>query len=379
VCGDRGGTDVLLNLVLFTPLGFGIGLTTRSWRRAVLAGAALSLAIELLQLTVVVGRDASLSDLVTNTVGAGIGALLALRVERFLRPAPPAAWRLTLSGCVSLLALAAAAAWLEQPDTGDLVSSTWGAPPEREVFPGRVLSVTIDGRPAPPLGAGPDSALLARALREGRMTIEARVITGQPSPHRRWIHIIGERHSPNGFLSQEGRAAVLGVPARSLHYRLNSPSVMLPRAFPPDSGAEVTLRAGQRAGTLWIRADREGERKTVAIGLSPAGAWTLIAPFRLPLAESTRWVTGLVVLVALLPLGYWGAASHRGPRAAALLAATLVGGLAILPAIAGLPPVHWSEWLAGVAGAAAGWALLPGAAYLQARCGSPSTSESFSS
>ena len=58
---------------------------------------------------------------------------------------------------------------------------------------------------------------------------------------------------------------------------------------------------------------------------------------------------------------------------------TVVVGLGVVPAVGGHAPVHWSEWLAAALSAAAGWALLRPAAYLQRRCGSPSTSVSSSS
>src|SRR5688500_13671473 len=73
VCGDRGGVDVLLNLLLFIPLG--VGLRMAGWPIPVAAIAALllSLTVESLQSFVVVGRDASLSDLIFNTAGAALG------------------------------------------------------------------------------------------------------------------------------------------------------------------------------------------------------------------------------------------------------------------------------------------------------------------
>ena len=70
VCGSNGGADVFLNLLLFAPLGVGLRLAGWRWRSVVATAALVSFAVELLQFTVVTGRDASLSDLVTNTTGA---------------------------------------------------------------------------------------------------------------------------------------------------------------------------------------------------------------------------------------------------------------------------------------------------------------------
>lgn len=75
--------NALLNIALFIPLGFLLPLLWRQYRSlAALAafGFALSLAIELSQLFVL--RATDVNDLITNTLGAVLGWLLA-------RPFPP--------------------------------------------------------------------------------------------------------------------------------------------------------------------------------------------------------------------------------------------------------------------------------------------------
>lgn len=79
------GGDALLNVAGFVPLGFGLALWLRrswrcSWIGALLAasvvGAGTSVIIELLQVYLPM-RDSSLADLVGNTVGTLLGAVLA--------------------------------------------------------------------------------------------------------------------------------------------------------------------------------------------------------------------------------------------------------------------------------------------------------------
>jgi len=77
--------DVAQNLVLFAPLGVSLFLATRSHTKSIAVGAALSLAIELLQLHVVRGRDASLADWIANTIGTAAGAQLAVAADAVLR------------------------------------------------------------------------------------------------------------------------------------------------------------------------------------------------------------------------------------------------------------------------------------------------------
>jgi hypothetical protein len=73
--------DALLNLLGFVPLGFLLVAALPGRRRlllaaAVLAGGLASLGIELAQ-TLMVERNSSLLDLVLNTAGTAVGALLA--------------------------------------------------------------------------------------------------------------------------------------------------------------------------------------------------------------------------------------------------------------------------------------------------------------
>ena len=75
------------NIVVFVPLGAALalaldGLSTR--RRLLLAtliGAGLSLSIELLQATIP-SRVTAVDDLLLNTIGTAIGALISLCVSR---------------------------------------------------------------------------------------------------------------------------------------------------------------------------------------------------------------------------------------------------------------------------------------------------------
>src|SRR5688572_6319026 len=76
-CGQFGGVDFVLNIVLFVPLGVGLRWLLGSWLASGLVGAATTLVIETLQWRLIPGRDASLGDLLANTLGALLGAWLA--------------------------------------------------------------------------------------------------------------------------------------------------------------------------------------------------------------------------------------------------------------------------------------------------------------
>jgi glycopeptide antibiotics resistance protein len=73
------------NVLLFVPFGAALGLYDVSLRAALLAGVALSGAIEIAQFTFVPGRTSSVDDLVLNTVGAVLGYLLVSSLRRRTR------------------------------------------------------------------------------------------------------------------------------------------------------------------------------------------------------------------------------------------------------------------------------------------------------
>jgi hypothetical protein len=77
--------DILLNVILFIPLGLALGWRSRSTLPVMLAGLLLSTAIELTQ-TVIPGRDPSLSDIIFNTLGTLVGAFIARRPRIWLAP-----------------------------------------------------------------------------------------------------------------------------------------------------------------------------------------------------------------------------------------------------------------------------------------------------
>ena len=82
--------EVGLNVVLFVPLSLLGAFVLDRWRVVgwLLAGLALTLLIEGVQAVFLSGRSATVSDLVANTAGAGLGILAALGVRRLLAGVP---------------------------------------------------------------------------------------------------------------------------------------------------------------------------------------------------------------------------------------------------------------------------------------------------
>jgi hypothetical protein len=364
VCGEHGGADIVANLLLFLPLAFGLRLSGQPWGRTVLVCGLLSFTVELLQLRVVVGRDASLSDVLTNTASAAIGATLGGLLPRMVAPRPRVAAALLASGTALLLLLLAASAWLLAPWLPDApLASGWAhIAPGFDVFTGGVEAVHLDEAPMPSNGAPADSAALRRRLAAGRFDLQADIVSGVPVTERSWIYVLGVGSDQTLALSQRWRKARIDLPARALRFRLYAPAVTLPEGLPERAGVPVRLTASGHDGRVRLTSDYDGRERSVELTISPAYGWIMVASFDLATGTGVRWITALGLALAVLPLAFWARRTgHPGPALAGL-AAALVCALAVIPAAGGFPPVHWSEWMAGVLGAASGWALRPPAA-----------------
>lgn len=73
---------MLLNVLLFVPVGVTLALRTSwSWWRIALVAALGSAVVELAQATIV-DRDSSVTDVITNCLGALLGATVVIAVRR---------------------------------------------------------------------------------------------------------------------------------------------------------------------------------------------------------------------------------------------------------------------------------------------------------
>lgn len=380
VCGERGGADVVLNLLLFLPLAIGLRLSGQSWIRTVLLAAAISFTVELLQYRIVPGRDASLSDLLSNTTSGAIGATIGPVLLQALMPTRRRASALLAGGVTFVLALLAASAWLLSPDLPDGRLISRRAPPTGLlVFGGQVRAVRLDGLPMPAEGSPPDSAVLRRGLDRGSLTLEAEVVSAAPPADGSWIYLLSVPSVDVLTLTQRERVVGVEVPSRALRYYFRAPSLSLADGLPAAPGVPVRLLATERGGRMTLTSEYDGVQRSVEFGISPAYGWSMLLPFDLAVGPGTRWITCLVLAALFFPLGFWAAWMRRPAAAVAALAGALLLTFAALPEMAGFPPVHWSEWLGGILGAAAGWAAQRPAAYLERRCVSLSGSEFSSS
>ncbi|WP_315092928.1 VanZ family protein [uncultured Cellulomonas sp.] len=81
-----GAVELMVNVILFAPVALLAGVLTRRPVAALLGASAASLVVEAVQAFVtVLGRSCSTDDWLSNTLGALLGALLAVAALRLAR------------------------------------------------------------------------------------------------------------------------------------------------------------------------------------------------------------------------------------------------------------------------------------------------------
>jgi hypothetical protein len=389
VCGSYGGTDVLLNMLLFIPFGVGLRLAGVRSRHAILLAAATSLAIELLQIRVVVGRDASLGDLVSNSVGAWVGIELAAHWRAWVLPYARHARRRAHAGALLWLVVLAGSAWAARPSLSRTMywghwASTTGPGP---LFDGQVIRASVGGVILPwnPI---PDSRSMRRRLLRGHQPLEAVVRPGAPIDGLAQITRITDiRRRELIMLGQSGRDLVFRMRTHASDLRLRDPAVRIDNVF-PDSATVATARqrrhdaepvriAGAFTGQAYrVWTTSGGGTTSREVRLGPGLGWSFLIPFSyaaggVALLFSAVWLGAL-----LLPVAYWSARSTADARPPSvkreslanasasrtvtmlgMLVATIALGLGLVPLIFHEAPVHWSAWLGCGLGATAGWGL----------------------
>jgi hypothetical protein len=333
----------------------------------------LSLTVEYLQFSGVTGRDAALSDLLTNTAGAAAAAALAPRVPGLLVPDSARAARLLPIAAALFLGILGLSTLGLQPSVmpGRLWSACTSYSPAIGDWSGTLRSVVLDGDTLPCNRHLADSARIRAALIGGQTTLRIHALSGAPT--RGLVYAVSVPGGPLLRLMQEGTAAVISVPTVSLRLRLSPVSLLLGGAFPSKAEIPFELQAGQEGRRIWISSSHSGRRRSVEMTLSPSFAWSTLVWWRLHPGREFRTLTAIWLGVLIFPAGYWAGFIRRPVWGLGAVAATLAAGLAVLPSLTGYPLAQWWEWLGGSLGAGLGWALHWFAAYLQSRCGSPST------
>ena len=353
VCGDLGAVDVLLNVALFVPLGVGLRMAGWPLLRAAATAFAVSAAVELVQ-SAIPGRDPTLSDIVTNSVGGALGAALAGWSAHLVTPVPHTA-RLLAAGWATLwLAQTAATAALIQPALPR--SWYWGqlAPdlPQFEQFTGRVDSATAGPRRIR-IGRLGRSADVRNALLAGEDLRATTTPGGATAGLAPIVSLFDGQQREIALLGRWGDDLVYRLRTRSFDFRLRPPGIRLPNAFhAADTLVQVTGRFDPSAGTFAASLGGTQVRIERIVPLDAQWGWSLLLPFPYAHGIESTWLTALWVFGWMVMLGYW-AMAYR-PAALAGAGLVLVLGLGAVPRLWELPPATMIDGLAGFGGLAVG-------------------------
>jgi len=301
--GGRWLADAILNLCLFVPLGFALGWKSRSPVKAVWCGLLLSTTVEMAQMWIP-GRDPSLSDIIFNTAGTAVGALIGLRPRVWLVP--------DARNSVALTAFGVAAAALVMTITALLL-----APVQSPALPNN-MQLRLSSSP--------------RDRSENMVTLRVINVSSAEEPFS---------------IGRSGNDLVLQYPSRADAAGLDQPVYWLAHAFPDSSNADTTVSLRRERARWYVSV--AGKRAT--LGPTVGEGWTLLA---YPDAIARRWgrvVNALWIAALCLPIGFW-ARGQRLPIAAALVVALF---LALIPGLTGVAGTSVEEW------AGAGLGLLAGA------------------
>lgn len=358
VCGDAGTTDVLLNLLLFAPLG--VGLRWRGWSggRAVLAICLLTLAIEGTQAFALAGRDATISDVLANSLGGAIGWWGWPRLVGWADPAVAEARR-----GAAVIAAVSTLAWLgtgwglhpdgspERPWVGQPLHQWRGHDP----FPGTLQRVALNGIDVPndPLSRTPDlndSLVLEIALTRQDTTPPGRPVS--------LLRIVDARGRPQLAVTQRGEALLATVRARASAWRVRTPTWRVDNAMVMPGHVPWRLQWAWHADRIELQAGpADGpvtRRRTIPISIGLG--WAFVHPFAAPIGSplADAW-TAIWLALWGLPLGWclgWLRRTETLLGVALMLAAYLGASAAT-----GLPIQGWEAGMLGAsmaAGIAAG-------------------------
>ena len=370
-CGELAGVDVLSNVVMFVPLGFALAFAT-GWRwRSVAIGVCVTVFVESMQIRVVTGRDASLSDILANSLGGLIGVEMALRRATLLRPQGRAARRLLVAGAALFAGGTALTSVALRPS--DAPRSLWVQwTPERDSyapFTGQLLHFDLNGMDLPRRFYPPPSLGVDRVLRGNTWNATATVGTAGMAETRSVIARIAEEFTVIVSLEQQRRSFVCKAKTKSGEFRFQSPAVALRDVFvagAEGSNGEVHVTCSRRDGVLTASAGGRSQD----LRLSPSLGWRLIFPLNIALSSGFELASAAWLFLLALPSGYWAATASIASRrtgtslarrgrlfAMAITGSAFVLGLTVAPLVAGTAPGSWWEWASAVAGACAGLGL----------------------
>lgn len=332
--------DGLRNILLFVPLGAGVRLATGSSLRALALSAVLAIVFELLQ-TFIPGRFSSPVDIVTNAIGAWLGAWIMGHRVRLLAPPPRQAARLAWTAT-----LMAASIWILgtlalAPATPDTRYFGGHTPQLAHLahYQGQILQARVGDSPISAAGLVDDQAALKRSL-QSEKSIRIRFRRG-PAPARLapLVTLHDDLQREILLVGLEGDDLVLRRWVHGAAWGLENPAHRWPAALAPNRVGDVAeLDLGLEQGRSHARIDG---RALADHAWSPARIWALVLPRDIASEASARNFDAVCIAALTLPVAFYARHAIVGFPGLAALAALLI----VLPAVLGCAAISVREWL----------------------------------
>jgi VanZ family protein len=369
ICGSVGTVDAILNVILFLPLGVGLALAGLRGKKVVICAFALSAVIETTQLFLIPGRDASVGDVLTNTLGGALGFAIGRYHPLWLRPPRRVAGNLTLGWAAFWLIIQTISSYgfaLSLPDSqyyGQIARELGNF----AVFSGTVLSASVGDLPIPNT-AFHDSRVAERLLL-ARATVTASVVPAKPPPKiAPIIRVVDAQQREIFLLAQDGDRFIFGVRTGAAAFHARPPFFALAGVFPTGPHGDAssydsqTLTARYAAVGVSMGAHGSSTSSRVVIPIYASLGWTIWLPFQWLIqgTPAERVISLIWIACLVIPLGYWAVhlreqSSPNRPSSklafsVLLGAALLAAGLALIPSFFGLRAAPFVDWVATIGG-----------------------------
>lgn len=360
LCGSDALADAIDNVILFLPFGFGWRIAGGRRIYVALAGFALTLSVETLQLRAVVGRDPSIRDIAMNTIGTLIGIALAQYTRSLVHPSPRRARVLYRASLVTWILLVLAGGIFLAPDYHASRCFVDWAPTDGDGdwFHGHLIRASLNGRALSP-GEEVTSRCSVMSLQQPNAAqLVADIVPGAPTFEGSTIVGLHDDDGDLLALSQNGTALTLDLRTRAIGWRLRSPIVRIPHGASIDdaNSARTTLRLEGRVSRDNLRLISSTGMRSAAtqLTLSPFLLWATVLPSNLVTSTHAGVMTLLYCFAVLFPVGYYGGWTFDGQSTTGH---RVVGELLLAVVIVVAVPL------------AVGYTLAPGSIWIGCACG----------
>jgi hypothetical protein len=336
VCGDAGVADILLNVLLFVPLGLGARALGASVWRTLAFVVPLTIGIETTQGLILIGRDASLGDVLTNSTGGVVGWLGYTLLVALKAPSRIVAWR----GAAAMVGLTTsiwiATAFGIRPALSDAAPFGIDTPlgPARGL-PIAVQSVSIGGvelssdtpgAPGAPAVPQHDSLEITAVV-----TRTGDVLPAHSAP---FVRVVDSGWRPQVSLSLRGTDLVAEAQLRASRWLLHTPQWQFPDGLALPLQRPTELRVRWTRDNVMLRIGN-ASAPVAALRLSVALGWIFIHPFVSTVSDSAAFWSYLWLAWWFGVSGWLGGA--LGPRVAGFVGALQLFAMLVVATVTATP------------------------------------------